>query len=334
MNGKDLVYTATIEVMPEIQPKNYTGLSLTRDKTDVTDKDVEQEVARFLDHHATLEVASSADKKLEKGDFADFSFKGGIVTETGVEEREGMSGQRVIELGTNGLIAGFEDEMIGLKRGDKKTFRITFPKDYDEKSIAGKEAEFSVDIHEVKVKKLPELTDDFVKENGYESIADLRQKAKEGLVRGRKEASDQKLRSDLLQQVIDKNKFDVPEALVTAQLQASLQEIQQDLRQRGFNDQMAQEAIGSEFENIKKRAETQVRAGLLLDAIAKAEKIEVKDEDYENHFKELAENTKMGYDKIKEFYTKNPSRKESFRFRLLEDLTIKHIISKSKVKEA
>jgi trigger factor len=333
-SGKDLIYTATVEVMPEIPLKSYQGLSLKKEKSEVGDKDVEEAVTHFLNGHAELIPSEDENQKIKKGDFVDFSFQGGIVTETGVDEMPGMKGQRVIEIGSNGLIPGFEEQMEGLKRGDNKTFRISFPAEYDEKSLAGKEAEFKVDIKEIKTKKLPELTDEFCKENGYESVADLRVKARESIEKSKAETADQKIRGELLQALIEKNPFDVPQALIQAQLRSLAQEVSQDLKQRGFTDQMIQEALAGEFENLQKRAENQVRAGLLLDAIAKAEKLEVKEADYEKHFREMAANMKMDYDKIRDFYEKNPERKENFQFRILEDLTIQFLIGKAKVKEA
>jgi trigger factor len=168
---QDLTFTATIEVLPELEVKNYAGVALTRLGVDIKDADVELVVKNLLDQQAELVPATSGladasgnmgSRPARKGDYVDVQFDGGIVTETGVEKKEGMKGGRVIEIGSDSLIPGFEDNLVDMRAGESKTFRLKFPDDYFEKEIAGKEAEFSVSLNDVKEKKLPELNDDSV----------------------------------------------------------------------------------------------------------------------------------------------------------------------------
>src|SRR5262249_55611114 len=157
----------------------------------------------------------------------------------------------------------------GMRRGESKTFRLKFPADYHEAEIAGKDAEFSVTLNELKEKKLPELNDELAKTMGYDSLLDFRAKARTHLLGERTREVEHKLQSDLLSQVIEKNPFDVPQALIETQTRALAQEWAQDLKRQGLNDEMIQQAIMSELENLKVRAEKQVRASLILEAIAK-----------------------------------------------------------------
>ena len=340
---KDLTFTATVEVLPELEVKNYTGVALTRSGVDIKDADVETVIKNLLDSQAELVPASSGladasgkmgSRPARLGDFVDIQFDGGVVTDKGVEKKEGMKGGRVVEIGSDSLIPGFEENLIEMRAGESKTFKLKFPDDYFEKDIAGQEAEFHVTLNDVKEKKLPELNDEFVKNMGYADVADFRKKAKEHLLKEKTEEVDRKLRSDLLEHIISKNTFDVPLALIESQTRALAQDWAQELKRQGLDEQMIQNAVMSEIENLRKRSEQQVRASLLLEAIASQEKIELKSEDYDNELKTLAVSMKVEEEKLKEFYAKNPARREDFVFRVRQEQTLKFLLGKAKIKSA
>lgn len=334
LEGQDLTYFATIEVLPEIQVKNYTGLSLKKEKSEVEDKEVDEMVKGLLDQHAEV-ISLTEERPVAQGDFVDFHFDGGLLQEDGsVSPQPGMKGTRMVEIGSHSLIPGFEDEMVGTKKGETKVFKIKLPDEYDDKNLAGKEAQFTISINEIKEKKLPTLDDDFAKEAGYESLLDLKTKAREALVKSKKQDVERKIRSDLLQAIIDKNPIDVPTALIQAQTRAIAQEFASDLKSRGMNEQTIQAIIAQELTALTQRAENQVRAGLILEAISKQEKITLSPDDVDEELKKMAEEAKMDIAKLREFYQTNPNRKESFEFRLLEDRTIRFLLDQAKIKEA
>ncbi len=332
-DGQDLTFTATVEIIPEIEVKGYTGLSLTKGKTEVTEIDVDKVIESIQDNRAELIAIESESHRAKKGEFVDMKFDGGVVTDAGLDKRPGMEGSRVLEIGSDSLIPGFEENLVGMKRGETKTFRIPFPADYFEKDLAGKDAEFTVTVSEIKEKKRPPVTEELAKDMGYESIADMRVKAKEHLVKQKATDSDRKLRSDLLGQLIEKNSFECPQSLVQAQARVLAQDVAKNLKNQGFTDQMVQEALTHELENISKRAESQVRASLVLEAIAKKENLDVTDADIDAEIKSMAENMKAGLEEVKEFYAKNPSRRDDLEFRMREDKAVEFLFSKSKIKE-
>jgi trigger factor len=338
---KDFTFIATVEVIPEIEVKGYTGLALTRDKQAVTEDDVEKVIQGMRESQAQLVPAASGlamadgsqgSRPVRKGDFVELTFAGGLLTDAGFEPKDEMKGSRMLEIGSNSLIPGFEEEVEGMRRGETKTFKIPFPKDFYEKDFAGKQAEFTVTVNEVKEKKLPDLDDELAKTMGYESLADFRAKAKEFLAREREEESDRKLRSDLLKQIIEKNAFDVPVALVESQTRALAQDWAQELKRQGVDDATIQGAITQEIPNIRSRAENQVRASLLLESIAAKEKIELKPEDLEAELSKLAAGMKVEPAKLKEFYEKNPGRQEDLVFRVRQERTVSFLLDKAKIK--
>lgn len=340
--NQDLTFTATVEVLPEVEVKGYTGIALTQGKAEVNNEDIETTVKNLIDSQAELVPAagglamadgSMSSRPAQMGDFADMNFSGGLVTETGIEEKAGMKGTRVIELGSNSLIPGFEEQVVGMRKGETKTFRVRFPKDYGDESFSDKEAEFTVTVNELKEKKLPEVNDEFAKKLGYESVADMRVKAKEHLVRTRGEDVERKLRSDLLQALIEKNPFEVPQSLIEAQTRALAQDVAGNLQQQGFNQEMIQEVLMGELENLKKRAENQVRASLILEAIAKAENIKVSDSEMDEEIKKVAEGMRVEEAKLREYYMGRPEKKADLEFRVREERTMKLLLEKSKIKQ-
>jgi trigger factor len=330
--GQDLTFIATVEVIPEIEAKGYTGISLNKGNTAVGENDVELVIKNLADSHAELNPVSA--RSVQKNDYVDMTFDGGIVQEDGsIKAMEGMKGTRMLEVGSDSLIPGFEDNLIGMNKGETKKFRVKFPDTYHAAELAGEDSEFTVTINEVKEKKLPELTDEFAKTVGYENLADMTSKAKEHLIRERNDEVERKLRSDLLQELINKNSFEVPAALIQAQTRALAQDVAQNLKQQGFNDDMIKGAVAQELERLKQRAENQVRASLILEAIAKKEKIEVSAEEIDTEIKSMAASMKIEEPKIREFYEKNADRREDLIFRMREDRTVKFLLEKSKIKQ-
>ena len=338
---KDFTYTATVEVMPEIDVKGYTGIALTREKVEIKDTDVEALIKNVQDSHAELIPVGgglvgadgrASSRPVQKGDYVEMNFDGGVVTETGVEPQEGMKGNRMIEVGSDSLIPGFEDNLVGMRSGETKTFRVPFPKDFHEDTLAGKESEFTVTINEVKEKKLPALDDDFAKQIGHETMDEFRTKAREHLTKDRTASVERKLRSDLIEALIQKNPFDVPLTLVETQTRALAQDWAEELKRNGLDDQTIQGAIMQELPNLKKRSESQVRASLILEAISKKQNITITDAQVEAEMEKISAQMKVEMPRLKEFYEKNPGRREDLEFRMRQDATVEYLMTQSKIK--
>lgn len=327
--GEALSYVAVVEVVPEVDPKDYKGLSLEKPAAEVTADDIEGVKKNLLDRKAEITPVERAAKT---GDFVDIKYEGKLKTENGMEAQPNLSGNRYAELGSGQLLPDFEKNLVGMKAGDTKTFKMTYAKDYTDANLADKDAEYSVDLREVKEKKLPAFTEELAKEFGYEDLADFEKKSKEMLTKNKTEESDNQLRNSMIEKLIEKNTFDVPQALVYSQMRALADDYGNELKRYGFNDQMIQSAVVSQLQDFKKRAETQVRAGILLDSISKKEKIEPKAADIEAEMKKMAENFGVEVKMLKDRFEQNPRDKSNFEYRVREELTIQMILGAAKIK--
>jgi trigger factor len=329
-DGEALSYVAIVEVVPEIDPKDYKGLSLEKPSSEVTKEDLEGIQKNLLDRKAEITPVTRAAKT---GDFVDIKYEGKLKTDNGMEAQPNLSGDRYAEIGSGQLLPDFEKNLTGMKAGESKTFKMSYAKDYTDANLAGKDAEYIVDVREVKEKKLPEFTEEFAKEFGYDSMADFETKSKATLVKNKAEESDNLLRNAMIEGLIAKNTFEVPQALVYSQMRSLADDYGNELKRYGFNEQMIQQAVVSQLQDFKKRAETQVRAGILLDAISKKEKIEPKPADIEAEMKKMAENFGVEVKMLQDRFDQNPRDQSNFEYRVREELTIQMILAAAKIKD-
>lgn len=331
--SKEFKFTATVEILPEVDPKEYKGLSIKRDKVSITAEDVDQVLNGLREQMAELSPTDEGYKAVT-GDFVEFEYEGSMLTEEGSKVLENLKGHRQAFLGQGELLPEFEKNLVGAAGASEKKFKMEYAADYPEKDLAGQTVEFTVKVKEVKQKKLPEITDDLAKQAGYEDSADMKKKAEGYLLKNRTEETERKLRNDMIQLLIDKNPVEVPASLIASQAQEVALEFADTLKRQGFNESMIQDAVKGQKENIDKRAENQVKAGLVLHAISKKENITVKDADIEFEMKRIAESMNKPESEIRRFFEQNSNRRENLRYRLLEEETLTWVLGQAKVKEA
>jgi len=330
-DGEALSYAAIVEVVPEIEPKDYKGLSLEKQAVEVTSDDLDKVRKNLLDRKAEL---TPVERKIQTGDFVEFKYEGKLKNDTGSYETDAnLSGDRSAEIGASQLLPEFEKNIMGLKASESKTFKMNYPTDYQDTNLAGKEAEYTLDVREVKEKKYPDFNEEYVKDFGYESVSDFETKSKQTIEKNKQEEANNLFRNHMIEKLIEKNAFEVPQALVYSQIRALADDYGQELKRYGFNEQMIQSAVMSQLEDFKKRAETQVRAGILLDSIAKKEKIEPKQADIDAEMKKMADNFGMELKDLKKRLDQNPRDMSNFQYRVREELTIEFVLSSAKVKE-
>lgn len=300
--GKDLVLTAEVTVEPEVELGEYKGLEGKEIDAEVTEDDVNEQIEALLAQHTELVVK---DGEVAEGDVANIDFKGfvdGEAFEGG--EAEGHD----LEIGSGTFIPGFEEQLVGLKAGDEKDVKVTFPEEYQAEELQGKEATFEVKVNDVKEKETSEFNDAFVKEEleGFddaETTEDVKAKITEDLKAYKEQEKDFELRESLVVQASENAKMEIPEAMVESEQQRMLQEYEQRLAQQGLNLELFEQISGQTkedlLEQMKDDAFKRVRTGLTLQAISDAENIEASEEDIDNELQKLAEQFQMAKEDIK-----------------------------------
>ncbi len=298
--GQDFTFTATVTVKPEPKLGEYKGLEVTKLPTEVTDEEVEAQIQEQLARKAELEIKEEG--AIEEGDTAVIDFEGF----QGEEPFEGGKGEDYpLEIGSGSFIPGFEEQLVGVKAGESKDVVVTFPEEYHAAELAGKEATFKVTVKEVKTKVLPELNDEFAKEIDpeVESLEALRAKIKEQTVEQKKAEAEGALRDELVEKAAANAEMDIPAGMVNTELDRMVQEFGQRLQMQGMNLELYFQFSGQTEEQLREQmkedAENRVRVALTLEAIAKAENVEVSEEDITTELDAMASQFGMTVDQIK-----------------------------------
>ncbi|KGR83393.1 trigger factor [Lysinibacillus odysseyi] len=298
--GQDFTFTATVTVKPEPKLGEYKGLEVTKLPTEVTDEEVEAQIQEQLARKAELEIKEEG--AIEEGDTAVIDFEGF----QGEEPFEGGKGEDYpLEIGSGSFIPGFEEQLVGVKAGESKDVVVTFPEEYHAAELAGKEATFKVTVKEVKTKVLPELNDEFAKEIDpeVESLEALRAKIKEQTVEQKKTEAEGALRDELVEKAAANAEMDIPAGMINTELDRMVQEFGQRLQMQGMNLELYFQFSGQTEEQLREQmkedAENRVRVALTLEAIAKAENVEVSEEDITTELDAMASQFGMTVDQIK-----------------------------------
>jgi trigger factor len=328
-SGKNVAFEATVEIIPEIELKDYSKFTFKKDSETVSDEDFETLKKNYLSNKAEVVEVKDAAHALKQGDFAVFNFEGELADGS---KPENMKAQEyMLEIGSGQFIPGFEEGMIGLKKGEKKDVKVTFPAEYHEESLKNAPVTFHVELLEIKTKILPDFTDELAKEFGFESVSDFMTKNKERMATQKKREVQTKLQQEILEKLISENQFDVPTALIDDQKQSVKEELSRNLKQQGFNDQM----IALYFErwdaDVTQKALFQVRSGLILDKLAKKYSIESTEADLDIKIDEMVSQSGMKKDEITKFYKSNENVKRNLMFAIREEKTFVALMKDMKV---
>lgn len=297
--GKPFIFTAKVTVKPDVTLGEYKGLEVEKESEEVTAEDVENELKDLQKRHAELVVKE--DGAVENDDTVVIDFEGFV---NGEAFEGGQAENYSIVIGSGTFIPGFEEQLVGMKTGEQKEVEVSFPEEYHAEELAGQPATFKVTLHEIKSQELPELNDDFAKETDeeVETLEALKTKVQERLTEQKKNASEQKLRDDLVEKAVANAQTDVPDAMIDAEIDRMLQEFTQNLSMQGMNLDLYYQFSGQSEEDLrgqmKENAETRVRTSLTLEAIAEAENLEPTDEDVNAEVAKMSEQFGLSADDI------------------------------------
>ena len=304
--GEDLVISAEVEVMPEVELPQYKGVEVVKTEIKVSDEDVEKELKAIQEKNARI---VEVERPVENGDFLTIDYKGFV----GEEQFEGGSAEnQALEIGSNSFIPGFEEQLVGKNKDEEVTVNVTFPEEYHAEYLKGKDAVFYVKIHEIKAKELPEIDDEFAKDvSEFDTLDEL--KADTRKVLEQKASDSVKISNDnnVVTKIVNDTKLDVPEVLIQREIDYLGRNYEQQFRQQGFSGKEYDELINNFVNQYKAgariQAEFNVKAELVIEALIKNEEIQVTDEEFNEEV-----------DKIVKSYQVEEDRLEAFRDSLIQ----------------
>ncbi|MDD2851897.1 MAG: trigger factor [Desulfuromonadaceae bacterium] len=328
--GVPFKYSAMIEVMPQILLNDYAGLVVNREIYVAKPDNIDGELQRMQENMAQM-IPLDEGAKIETGHVVSIDYS--VTVEGSPEETSGVQTLEA-EIGTNRMIPGFEEQLIGLVAGESKEFALPLPTAGDEADAVAKTGLFSVTIKEIKRKELPGLDDEFAQQFGdYDTMENLRDKMAEYHEKNEKDRIENEFRERIIQALIEKNQLDVPESMVKRQLDYMFE----NLKNRLKSQQMSLEMMGLDAEGFRARfrddAVNKVKGGLLLMALVEKENISVSDDDLAAHYEKIAAGNTDMLDRIKEYYSTNQNAKNSIISEIKENKAISYLIDCAVVTE-
>lgn len=327
--GKDLKFTAIVQIKPEVKLGKYKGIELKKIEYTVSDKDVEHELGHMAEHNARLVTVD--DRQVEKGDITIIDFVGSI---DGVAFEGGTATNQELEIGSNKFIPGFEDQIIGMKVNEEKDINVTFPEDYFSKDLAGKEATFKVTLHEIKKKELPKIDDDFAKDvSEFDTLADLKADIKSKMEKENEERAKYESEEAAIEAVCKDVEVDIPSGMIETEIDNMVKDIENKLSYQGLTLDQYLKLTNKTMENLRKEFDEQankaVKSRLVLEAIIKAEDIKPDDKEVEEKVKEMAKN----YGRPEDELLKNEGFKNYIVDNMKYEKAIAFILDNAKMKK-
>ena len=289
IDDEGVVITAAVYVKPEVKLGEYKGLTATREDVKVTDEAVDAEIKKALEGQAR--ETEVTDRACEMGDEVVFDFDGYV---DGVAFDGGKSENYELKLGSGAFIPGFEEQIVGKVIGENFDVNVTFPADYHAENLAGKEAVFKCLVHAIKVRELPELDDEFVKDvSEFDTVDEYRADIAAKLQAEADKAEDSKVDGQLMDKLVEIMEADIPEVMFANETDNMMRDYETRLRYQGLDMEMFMKYTGQTVEAMKEQfrpqAEKQVKTRLALEAIAKAENFEATAEEIEAEYSKIAE---------------------------------------------
>ena len=320
-------YTMECEVAPDFELPQYKGVEVEVEPLKISSEDVDNRLDALKQMHA--EVATKESGDADKGDFVVIKYEGFV---DGKPLKDAKSDAYPLDLGSSTLAPEFESAIIGMKVGEEKEVEIAFAADYPDKEVASKKATFKVLLKEVKQKRLPEINDEFAKDLGFENMDRLRQSVSAELQKEKENERRNKISDKILDQLLAKADIPVPGRLLEKRLTAMVQEAKSRMKANRLGAEEERNIDILLRKELEPQAEKGIRAGMLFGRIAKEETIQVEDSDVEERIKKIAEDTKRGYDYIKDLYEKH-NLLDNLRSSLMEEKTMDLLIGSAQLKE-
>lgn len=303
--GKELIYTATVAVKPEVTLGEYKGIEVEKASAEVSDEDIEAELKKVQEQNSRL--ITIEDRAVEDGDQTVVDFEGFV---DGTPFEGGKGEDYPLTIGSHSFIDTFEEQLIGKNIGEECEVNVTFPEEYHAKELAGKPAVFKVTVKEIKRKELPELNDEFAGEvSEFETLEEYKNdvKAKLSLTKQKEAATENE--NHVVDKVVENATMDIPEPMIDSQVNNMVNDYARRMQSQGLSLEQYMQFTGMTIDTLKEQMKPQavkrIQTRLVLEAIVKAENITVSDEAVEKEIADMAESYKMEVAQIKEYMGEN-----------------------------
>ena len=298
--GEPFVFTATVAVKPEIELGQYKGVEVDKVDTEVADSEVDAEIDKAREQNArTITVE---DRAVMDGDVVDIDYVGSV---DGVEFEGGSAEGHKLTIGSHSFIDTFEDQLIGKNAGDEVEVNVTFPEEYHAQELAGKPALFKVKINTISAKELPEADDEFASEvSDFDTLDEYKADIRKNLEEKKKNEAKTAHEDAAIAKIIEDSKMEIPQGMIDMQKERMAEDFAQRLQYQGLSVEQYFKFTGMNaqkfMEDLEPRALQNIKSRLVLEAVAKAENIEISDEDMEKEYADMASRYQMEVDKVKE----------------------------------
>lgn len=319
--GKPFIFTAEVAVKPEVTLGEYKGLKVDKVSTRVTQKEIDEEIEKERERNGrTIEVT---DRAVQDKDMVTLDFEGFV---DGVAFEGGKGTDYPLTIGSGSFIPGFEDQLVGAELEKEVEVNVTFPEDYQAEELAGKPAVFKCTVHTIKARELPELDDEFASEvSECETLDEYKAEVKKKIKERKETEGKEKKENQAVDQAIANAEMDIPQPMVDLQVRQMADDFARRIQQQGLTLEQYFQFTGlSEekmMEELKPQAEKRIQTRLVLEAIAKAENIEVSEERLDEELKKMADAYQMEVEKLKEFMGENEKKQ------MKEDIAVQEAVT-------
>ncbi len=328
--GKDLIFTAIVQIKPEVKLGKYEGIEIDKIDHTVTDEDVKKEIEKVAEKNARLVTVE--DRPVKEGDITVIDFKGMV---DGVPFDGGTAEDYELEIGSHSFIEGFEDQMVGMKIDEEKDINVTFPEDYFSKELAGKPAVFKVLVHEIKEKQVPAIDDELAKDaSEFDTLKEWEDSIKKDMQEKNDHKAKHEMEDAVIKKIVENAEFEVPSGMIETEIDMRIRSFENNLYYQGLNIEKYLELVHQSMDelrnSLRENAEETVRTQLVLEAVSKdlGDKVKPDEEKLKANIKEMAER----YNKTEEELNNNEEYMEALKKNHTIEKTVEYIMDKAKIK--
>lgn len=333
--GKPFIFTAEVALKPEVKLGTYKGIKVEKADLTVTDEEVDAKINEERESNArTITVE---DRAVKDGDMTVIDFEGFV---DGVAFEGGKGENYPLTIGSGSFIPGFEEQLVGAELNKEVEVNVTFPEEYQAEDLAGKPAVFKVKINEIKGKELPELDDDFAQDiSEFDTLAEYKEDVKKKLQEQKEAAAKRDKEDEAIRKIIDKSKMELPEPMIEMQVQNIINDFATRISQQGLSMEQYMQFSGATIDSLKEQvrpdAIERIQSSLVLEEIAKAENIEVSDEELDKEFERLATAYRTDVESLKEYAAESEIQaiKDDLALQKAADLIMENVKERAKPKK-